>query len=41
MPFGWLSNGQVPPSGLKPHNDLQSDFPYLGVPNPTPVVTRS
>jgi hypothetical protein len=41
MRFAWLSNGKVPPSGLKPHDDLQSAFPYLGVPNPTPVVTRS
>jgi hypothetical protein len=41
MRFAWLTHGKVPPSGLKPHNDLQSDFPYLGVPNPTPVVTRS
>jgi hypothetical protein len=21
-------------SGLKPHDDLQAQFPYLGVPNP-------
>jgi len=34
MRFAWLSNGKVPPSGLKPHDDLQSEFPYLGVPHP-------
>ncbi|HEX4864168.1 MAG TPA: DUF4331 family protein [Acidimicrobiales bacterium] len=36
MRFAWLSNGKIPPSGLKPHDDLQSQFPYLGVPNPQP-----
>jgi uncharacterized protein DUF4331 len=34
MRFAWLTNGKVPPSGLKPHDDLQDHFPYLGVPNP-------
>jgi hypothetical protein len=24
----------VPPSGLKPHDDLLAHFPYLGPPNP-------
>jgi hypothetical protein len=32
--FGWLTNGKVPPTGLKPHDDLQAQFPYLGPPNP-------
>ena len=32
--FAWLTNGKVPPSGLKPHDDLLAHFPYLGVPNP-------
>jgi Domain of unknown function (DUF4331) len=32
--FAWLTNGKVPPSGLKPHTDLLSEFPYLGPPNP-------
>ena len=32
--FAWLSNGQIPPDGLKPHEDLKAEFPYLGVPNP-------
>ena len=32
--FAWLTNGKVPPSGLKPHDDLQAQFPYLGPPNP-------
>jgi Domain of unknown function (DUF4331) len=31
--FAWLTNGKVPPSGLKPHDDLLADFPYLGPPN--------
>ena len=34
--FGWLTNGKVPPTGLKPHDDLQAHFPYLGPPNPNP-----
>jgi hypothetical protein len=32
--FAWLTRGQVPPTGLKPHDDLQVHFPYLGPPNP-------
>jgi hypothetical protein len=34
MRFAWLTNGKVPPSGLKPHDDLLAEFPYLGPPNP-------
>jgi Domain of unknown function (DUF4331) len=33
--FAWLTNGKVPPSGLKPHGDLLAQFPYLGPPNPS------
>ena len=32
--FAWLSNGKIPPAGLKPHDDLLARFPYLGPPNP-------
>jgi hypothetical protein len=32
--FAWLTNGKVPPSGLKPHDDLLNEFPYTGPPNP-------
>jgi hypothetical protein len=32
--FAWLTNGKVPPSGLKPHDDLLNEFPYVGPPNP-------
>ena len=35
MRFAWLTNGKVPPSGLKPHDDLLAGFPYLGPPNPS------
>ena len=35
MRFAWLTNGKVPPSGLKPHDDLLAEFPYLGPPNPS------
>ena len=31
--FAWLTNGKVPPSGLKPHDDLLGHFPYLGPPS--------
>jgi hypothetical protein len=32
--FAWLTNGKVPPSGLKPHDDLLTQLPYTGPPNP-------
>src|SRR6266705_1167189 len=28
-----LGNGQIPSDGLKPHDDLLSEFPYLGAPH--------
>jgi hypothetical protein len=34
MRFAWLTNGKVPPSGLKPHGDLLATFPFTGPPNP-------
>jgi hypothetical protein len=34
MRFAWLTRGRVTPDGLKPHDDLLAEFPYLGVPNP-------
>jgi hypothetical protein len=34
MRWAWLSNGKIPPTGLKPHDDLLGEFPYLGPPNP-------
>jgi hypothetical protein len=36
--FAWMSNGKVGSQGLKPHDDMLSDFPYLGVPNRYPGV---
>ncbi len=33
MRFAWLSHGKVPPTGLKPHDDLLNEFPYLGPPH--------
>jgi len=35
--FAWMSNGKIGSQGLKPHDDLLSEFPYLGVPNLYPV----
>jgi hypothetical protein len=32
--FAWLTNGKVPPAGLKPHDDLLAHFPYTGPPTP-------
>jgi Domain of unknown function (DUF4331) len=34
MRFAWLTHGKVGPTGLKPHDDLLTEFPFLGVPNP-------
>jgi hypothetical protein len=30
--MAWLSYGKVPPTGLKSHDDLMWQFPYLGPP---------
>ena len=40
--FAWLSNGQIPPDGLKPHDDLTAHFPYLALPNSSrnPLTAR-
>ena len=35
--FAWLTNGRVSSDGLKPHDDLLAEFPYLGPPNLYPV----
>ena len=32
--FAWLSNGKIPPDGLKPHDDMLAESPYLGLPSP-------
>ncbi|MFE9692348.1 DUF4331 family protein [Micromonospora sp. NPDC005806] len=32
--FTWLTHGKLSPTGLKPHDDLTWQFPYLGPPNP-------
>jgi hypothetical protein len=34
MRFAWVMRGRVTSDGLKPHDDLLAEFPYLGVPNP-------
>jgi Domain of unknown function (DUF4331) len=39
MRFAWLTHGKVPPTGLKPHDNLLGKFPYLGVPTPQRVKT--
>jgi hypothetical protein len=35
--FAWMSNGKIGSQGLRPHDDLLADFPYLGPPNLYPV----
>jgi Domain of unknown function (DUF4331) len=35
--FAWLTHGKVGPDGLKPHDDMLSEFPFLGLPNLYPV----
>jgi Domain of unknown function (DUF4331) len=35
--FAWLTNGKVGSGGLKPHDDLLAEFPYLGPPNLYPA----
>ena len=35
--FAWLTHGRVGPDGLNPHDDLLSEFPYLGPPNLYPL----
>ena len=37
--FAWLTNGRVGPTGLRPHDDMLSKFPFLGVPNRYPGVS--
>jgi hypothetical protein len=32
--LSFLSKGDIPPTGLKPHTDLLNEFPYLGNPHP-------
>ena len=31
--FAFLTNGKAGSTGLRPHDDLQAEFPYLGPPN--------
>lgn len=35
--FPRLSNGKVSSGGLRPHDDLLDEFPYLGPPNLYPA----
>jgi hypothetical protein len=31
--LAFLSKGDIPPDGLKPHTDVLREFPYLGTPH--------
>jgi hypothetical protein len=35
--FAWLTDGKVGPDGLQPHDDMLTEFPFLGVPNSWPM----
>lgn len=37
--FAWLTNGKLPPTGLQPHDDMLTRFPYLGPPRPQVVTS--
>jgi hypothetical protein len=32
--LAFLSKGEIPPTGLKPHTDILREFPYIGTPHP-------
>jgi hypothetical protein len=32
--LAFLSKGDIPPDGLKPHTDILREFPYIGTPHP-------
>jgi uncharacterized protein DUF4331 len=34
--LAFLSKGDIPPTGLKPHTDVLTEFPYLGTPHAKP-----
>lgn len=34
--LAFLSKGDIPPDGLKPHTDLLKELPFLGTPHPSP-----
>jgi hypothetical protein len=34
--LSFLSKGEIPPTGLKPHTDILGEFPYLGNPHTKP-----
>jgi hypothetical protein len=36
--MAFLTHGQVTPSGLRPHDDLLAQFPFLGLPNSLPAL---
>jgi hypothetical protein len=36
--FAFMTNGQIKPQPVKPHDDLLSDFPFMGIPHPVKVA---
>jgi len=36
--FAFMTNGQIKPQSIKPHEDLLSEFPFMGVPHPAKVA---
>ena len=39
--LAFLTKGQCPPSGLRPHTDVLAEFPYLGTPHQKRIATRA
>jgi hypothetical protein len=36
--FAFTTNGQIKPQTVKPHEDLLSEFPFMGIPHPAKVA---
>jgi hypothetical protein len=36
--FAFMTNGQIKPQPVKPHEDLLSEFPFMGIPHPVKVA---
>jgi hypothetical protein len=33
-----MTNGQIKPQAIKPHEDLLPEFPFMGIPHPAKVA---
>lgn len=39
--FAFMTNGQIKPQAVKPHEDLLSEFPFMGIPHPVKAAVSS